>query len=421
MSDSRRRRKDYDDYDRANPRAKDRDRDRDHARKSRPSLSKPSSPRQSRRHYHSESSSRSPSPVTPSRPLPPQRSSSARLHRSDTMMSAPKVNRRVSSGGNYTGLDSRRESIPYPSFSKAHIREAVGVKNDLQRPGASGFTPENTNIGSPTTASPARMPYGVPPPSPPLTTIGNGIRRASSGSSFRHLSAENVKLDPVEEVAGTAKRGPRFSASRTSLREAEEGEGGLQPAFGISRPASRIQTGTSIGSGDAKRGSPLRPRSSRPDIRANDSAVDSELTSVSPGNKRPAGARTIGSYGSSRPSENGSSPHTSAGSHATRPVQATTSALDVNYLLDKGGLTHMLPPAFAVASRSPASSQTSLTDKRSLFAPYHTVLDDLETVLSRNGSLAVSTGYRSLGQRLLERLESTSGRSLVSSICSTLR
>ncbi|KAI5280320.1 hypothetical protein KEM52_004151, partial [Ascosphaera acerosa] len=55
-----------------------------------------------------------------------------------------------------------------------------------------------------------------------------------------------------------------------------------------------------------------------------------------------------------------------------------------------------------------------------LFDRYASLLDDYETVLRKQGSLAVATGYRSIARRLLDRLESVFARDISSEECTCL-
>jgi hypothetical protein len=52
-----------------------------------------------------------------------------------------------------------------------------------------------------------------------------------------------------------------------------------------------------------------------------------------------------------------------------------------------------------------------------IFGPFYTVLDQYETVINKNGSVAVATGYRSVARRLLDRLENVFNRDLSSEGC----
>jgi hypothetical protein len=100
----------------------------------------------------------------------------------------------------------------------------------------------------------------------------------------------------------------------------------------------------------------------------------------------------------------------------------------VDYLLHNGGLPHTIPKRFT-SVLSPASSVSAQypafaspygphhTDVRNIFAPLQGVLDNYLQVMSKNGSLAVATGYRSVARRLLDRLEAVFNRNISSEIC----
>ncbi|KAK8223020.1 hypothetical protein BKA81DRAFT_282617, partial [Phyllosticta paracitricarpa] len=80
----------------------------------------------------------------------------------------------------------------------------------------------------------------------------------------------------------------------------------------------------------------------------------------------------------------------------------------VDYLLTNGGLAHTVPKALVTASEHsspngvrPPPSETV----QHIFAPFRNLLDDYTQVMSKSGSIAVATGYRSVARRLLDRLE----------------
>ena len=52
-----------------------------------------------------------------------------------------------------------------------------------------------------------------------------------------------------------------------------------------------------------------------------------------------------------------------------------------------------------------------------LFEPYHRLLDDFNKVMTKSGSLAVATGYRSVARRLLDRLEAVFARDISNEFC----
>lgn len=103
----------------------------------------------------------------------------------------------------------------------------------------------------------------------------------------------------------------------------------------------------------------------------------------------------------------------------------------MDYLLQNGGLPHLVPKRFTsvLAPSTPQSTQypnfashprafgPQHTDIRTIFTPLQGVLDSYLTVMNKNGSLAVATGYRSVARRLLDRLEAVFNRNISSENC----
>ena len=106
----------------------------------------------------------------------------------------------------------------------------------------------------------------------------------------------------------------------------------------------------------------------------------------------------------------------------------------VDYLLHHGGLPHHVPRRFLDVGRPPPLSHPSAGARHDgttgyppgtaptdlvehAFAPYNALLRHYETVVERNGSLAVATGYRSIARRLLDRLEAIFARDISSELC----
>jgi hypothetical protein len=111
------------------------------------------------------------------------------------------------------------------------------------------------------------------------------------------------------------------------------------------------------------------------------------------------------------------------------PAPAMTGdAPRVDYLLQNGGLSRPIPrsllgaiegaPAPAYSSyMSPRTTGAQGHDVRTFFKPIQNVLNNYNTVMDTNGSLAVATGYRSVARRLLDRLENVFARNISSEHC----
>ncbi|KAL1979842.1 hypothetical protein VTN96DRAFT_5050 [Rasamsonia emersonii] len=95
----------------------------------------------------------------------------------------------------------------------------------------------------------------------------------------------------------------------------------------------------------------------------------------------------------------------------------------VDYLLQNGGLNYRIPKHLLGAGESPNMPQQYVQPQTAVvrvFEPFHRLLDDYSTVMAKNGSLAVATGYRSVARRLLDRLEAVFARDISSETCRCL-
>ncbi|KAF2669734.1 hypothetical protein BT63DRAFT_373316, partial [Microthyrium microscopicum] len=103
----------------------------------------------------------------------------------------------------------------------------------------------------------------------------------------------------------------------------------------------------------------------------------------------------------------------------------------VDYLLFNGGLPFTVPRSFLSAPTANAASPTQpfhspmygrtfgapTSDASKIFHPFYKLLDDYMQVMSKSGSIAVATGYRSVARRLLDRLEAVFNRNISSETC----
>lgn len=96
----------------------------------------------------------------------------------------------------------------------------------------------------------------------------------------------------------------------------------------------------------------------------------------------------------------------------------------VDYLLHNGGLPRAVAKSLLYAGQPPLSLDqqpppaSGQVDR--FFGPFNSLLDDYVKVMSRSGSLAVATGYRSVARRLLDRLEAVFARDISSETCSCI-
>lgn len=103
------------------------------------------------------------------------------------------------------------------------------------------------------------------------------------------------------------------------------------------------------------------------------------------------------------------------------PPTVPVSIPRVDYLLRHGGLENRVPRTL-LAGPSPSDPFSQQATQPQLaaahvFDPFNRRLDDYQKVMSKNGSLAVATGYRSVARRLLDRLEAVFARDISSEPC----
>jgi hypothetical protein len=478
--DSDRRDRDKDrDRDRDSPRSsrdkekeRQRDKDKDKDRKTRPphSTRKSSSASTKERDRNRDRS--------PRRERRPTSSHSSEVPSNRSKMSiVPEMERRPS-------LGSTRVSS-YPSFSKAHSKEAIGSKENIVKPRMSLYTPEPTDLGSDrggkeTAFRHANESQENGPPSPPLTNAEPDSRRPRSGSGVKETSSRIRIVSPPRASKLRAEAGPRHSGSSSSLRRAQENERG-RSSPGRSRASSEAAKDTvSVESTEFSRlrtGQPGTHSTTNLDFQTHSNLTqttdaDSTATSVPPAKRGQQPPRTPTGAQSSPLSIPASSPRTPTPNEPSFPSSETpvkqtpapevlapddpfpspysTQSLDfgpppppppppvpqtteiprVDYLLQNGGLPHTIPrrftsvlaPVTGISAQypsfvSPNAFGPQHADVRNIFAPLQGVLDKYLQVMSKNGSLAVATGYRSVARRLLDRLEAVFNRNISSEVC----
>ena len=95
--------------------------------------------------------------------------------------------------------------------------------------------------------------------------------------------------------------------------------------------------------------------------------------------------------------------------------------------MQNGGLQHAVSKSLVFAPEPSKAPQTTISDLPNptimaaqverIFSPFNILLDNYEKVMSKNGSIAVATGYRSIARRLLDRLEAVFARDISSEVC----
>ncbi|CAG8954004.1 hypothetical protein HYFRA_00009103 [Hymenoscyphus fraxineus] len=390
----------------------------------------------------------------------------------------PELARTASAPGSYS-----RSSLAYPSFNKAHSREAVNSREDVKAKPAAPYTPEatETDLGvdeKPTSKSaeqslPRTQTKDTRPPSPPDTEFSKQQApqpqrrtstssrmtkvpeaqehepRPSSRSSWYNRTTKKEER-PREERIREDPREDRYTDDRSKLSRASEA---TSQASTIKSPRvipegrnpfgdSNVATNTTFVSGSESGG---------------EGSTITDATSVAPkrepqqvSGQRPPGLDTGSSPGSAKDSSpqtptqtpqfpppdlkstpspfiHFDAPDSSRGEYSPQPLppppppNVPLSIPYVDYLLQHGGLPRPVPKTL-VTTPTTANPRYSLSNPmpseiERIFGPFYQTLDQYETVISKNGSIAVATGYKSVARRLLDRLEIVFNRDLSSQGC----
>lgn len=348
-------------------------------------------------------------------------------------------------------------SLPYPSFSKAHSKEAVSSRESFRLPAKANptvYTPESTDLSSEeklrsksaehfTPARGATVQKDGRPPSPPETEFSQD--RKATPSRVTKLQEDG------ESTPRPSSRSSWFS--RPAKKEKDDSS-----KVSVKSKASKASTAIKsprVGTSDRKLGADGKAEEGYPQDETA-SKADSNLTSVAPkravpteSNERPPALNTTSSP-SSTPDSSPQTPtqtpqfappdlkstpspfiHFQAPETASSdynspqppppppPPTVPISIPQVDYLMQNGGLFRPAPKS--LLSAAPAvnpqynglrSSTPMPIEIEKIFGPFYNTLDQYETVIAKNGSLAVATGYRSVARRLLDRLENVFNRDL---------
>ncbi|KAG6192086.1 hypothetical protein E4U27_003868 [Claviceps purpurea] len=344
-------------------------------------------------------------------------------------------------------LDNQRISLPYPTFSKAHSKEAVVSRDDLSdRQQPTSLTPDPTDIGGDEekrsssaklrrSSSTSRSGHG--PPTPPATDLPADKKRGS----------DDKRVSDVHRAKSSASGGVSRSAS---LRHDETSK--------VSRRSGSSSQATYVKSRDHKvheklrSSGSVRSSSSRHSVKRSDSArsrskkVDLQDCGSSPSSVQDSSPQTPTQTARFLPHIYEGSKNKSAGSDIAdrefivRPKTAMSAsttgpspppppppAVDVHdaprvdYLLQNGGLSYPVARSFLSVLPAPNGARPlnpPLAGADTLFSPFFNLLDQYSNVLSKQGSIAVATGHRSVARRLLDRLENVFSRDLPPHGCS---
>ncbi|KUL87692.1 hypothetical protein ZTR_05901 [Talaromyces verruculosus] len=369
-------------------------------------------------------------------------SSTSSSHTRTRRSSMPEIDSNTDSAAT-SFLDSRA-SLPYPALNKAHSKVALWGKPDPARQ-AEIPTPDPTDVDhheNRTTSSRNGHRHGTPP-SPPLTADQRSSRVGSSAGSKHKDKERDSKVksrkDPTQSTSSLGRDNEDGSrVSTKSPRSSTPIKVRLRDSPTPHRTSShRASKSTSQGSDIPKRAASHSSRASHSIVHSTDNisqyTTDSDATSIAP-NQSQLPLRSQVRSPQNRPRKhsppievfieedesviNGDHTHVSPSlpPPPPPPPQMPVAPPRVDYLLQNGGLRYPVPKHLLGAANTPEQPIQQSTIVQA-FEPYHRLLDDYNQVLSKNGSLAVATGYRSVARRLLDRLEAVFARDISSETC----
>jgi hypothetical protein len=396
-------------------------------------------------------------------------------------MPIPELNRRQDS----VSPNTSKISLPYPTFSKAHSREAISSTENIATPKQHIFTPDPTDLqqrddGSDGKVTQSNRTSAVmnAPPSPPLTALDPAAAPAetrrpydSKGEEMRRKLSE-VRRNGGSHLSGKSRNGgshlsgkSRSISDISALHRSKPGTPTKMKPMPVTVDDESSIGGRTISRTASPTSSKVRPVKTAESI--TQSVIESDTTSIAPEQHRlqvPFSPEVVNvGNGSSPATEPDSSPRTPTLRGTTPflpPSRKETPAYEVpyvmgynsanedspmpppppppppmmsfqqvrvDYLLQNGGLNRTVPKIFVAApepNKVPFSVNPELSNPtvratyvQKFFEPFNTLLEDYMKVMSKNGSVAVATGYRSVARRLLDRLESVFARDISSERC----
>lgn len=342
-----------------------------------------------------------------------------------------------------------RASTSYPALSKEHSREIVGSRPDLHI-----LTPPSTDVNASKEklASLNRI-INNGPPSPPLTDKNAGRPRPSTS---KPVTVETiVEEEKKEDSDSKSTRRPKTRSSKTSSQmrnsrssaspvnrvqskkeatkeETQDTTADRAPSRTVSQSTRTATTPPedssseldTIVSSDATSIAPEQPSTQRPSTKIPSPVVEEETQSQ-------ARCTPVENYYRMHTPDDRPQPDSAMNTPSSMggppppppPPHIPINVPKVDYLLQNGGLHHTVPRNLLYAGKPMAVQQAAMSPGQpsvvvaNLFEPYSQLLTDFEKVMSKSGSLAVATGYRSVARRLLDRLEAVFARDLSAEIC----
>lgn len=366
-----------------------------------------------------------------------------------------------------------KASLPYPSFSKAHSKEALGSRENVVNARLSYYTPDPTDLAKDKENEPANggpNSVRVAPPSPPETTMDQRSPAEKPKVDTVKVKVEHKRSD-LQKAADQLKRRLGRSGSDATDHKEKHRQSHLARSRYSTRETSREEDKSDVSAKRSKAGTPSKLRPKQATVEDSTSTTRSHLrppSSVHSATKsEDTDGSTVDSGATERPAsprlDRDSSPTTDPDSSPRTPTltepnfppsrKATPafSALGgphvrpggleewpmppppppppqvlaprVDYLMHNGGLPRSVPRTLVGALTPPQTSQAGTqiaTQLENVFLPFNDLFDSYDKVMACSGSVAVATGYRSVARRLLDRLEAVFARDISSETCTCI-
>ncbi|KAI1300476.1 hypothetical protein F5Y03DRAFT_229453 [Xylaria venustula] len=347
-----------------------------------------------------------------------------------------------------TSIAGSRVSLPYPTFNKAHSKEAVYSRDDLGASNRQGdpLTPDPTDVGSenrPRSKSTERSAERENssrkddrPPSPPETDLASEKPRRSKTTTSRLRSDGSER--PRSRTSGVSRSSSRHEYRSKTSSHTTFKSSSLKPPPGV-----QIMDETASGLSDVKTAEAQSSTTSVPPKRSASTkstrmpSLDADDSPDSVQDSSPKTPTATAQFPSPQvfPHEH-HNPSSNISYTKDHPTPVATPATDfgppppppppppalsiqevprIDYLLQHGGLHHPVSKHFlSVLPRQNGTrpSDPPLTGCETMFAPFFNLLNQYQTVLNKQGSVAVATGHKSVARRLLDRLEDVFSRDL---------
>ncbi|KAJ5826047.1 hypothetical protein N7474_003185 [Penicillium riverlandense] len=368
--------------------------------------------------------------------------------------------------GTTSFLNDSRTSLPYPTFSKAHSKEAVR-QPDIPTPDPTDLT-DRKESGKTNGNSHDRTENHAPP-SPPLTGVDQSSSRKGTPVDERDAKGTETEKPKTKKASIRIKTGSNRSSSslwakkEDAIKSSKTARSETPPkpktpkdekeASPRASPRTTTRKTSRSKIPDEKKiprkstsQSTMSPSRSNVTVRETGAeSIDggSDATSIAPNQQYTAPRKPMtppvnppsrnqmrssmshrhtpsdDSFDYGRPIMTG--PAYGAPPPPPPPPEVPVSIPRVDYLLQHGGLDHKVPKTLLwnLGVADPFSQQQPQTQvaAQKLFEPFNHLLDDYQKVMNKNGSLAVATGYRSVARRLLDRLEAVFARDISSEPC----